>query len=169
MRSPFFDSGAGEPARCADDAGATAGDARRRWLTVLAKAPVEALEEAWRELAGTVDFSHLREPEIGLCLVRARAGGTGKRFNLGEMTIARCAVRLATGEIGHGYVAGRSLRHAELVALFDAVLQRSDGPAPALPGLIDRLEASQTRRRRERAAKVAPSRVEFFTMVRGED
>jgi alpha-D-ribose 1-methylphosphonate 5-triphosphate synthase subunit PhnG len=150
-------------------------EARRRWLSVLAKTPVAKLEEAWREFAGGVEFRYLREPETGLCLLRGRAGGTGMRFNLGEMTISRCAVRLATGEIGCGYVAGRSMRHAELVALFDAMLQRPDAIAPVLDGLpslgewIERLEQALVRRRREAAAKVAPSRVEFLTMVRGED
>jgi alpha-D-ribose 1-methylphosphonate 5-triphosphate synthase subunit PhnG len=142
---------------------------RRRWLSVLAKAPVAALEEAWLETGDDVEFRHLREPEVGLCLVRARAGGTGMRFNLGEMTVARCSVRLASGEVGHGYVGGRSRRHAELIALFDAMLQRPGRHAAALGGLVDRLERAQQRRRRELAAKVAPTRVEFFTMVRGED
>lgn len=144
-------------------------NARRRWLSVLAKAPAAALEEAWCEAGDGVEFRRLRGPDIGLCLVRARAGGTGMRFNLGEMTIARCSVRLASGELGHGYVGGRSERHAELVALFDALLQRSDPLAANLGAFINSLEAAQVERRRAVAAKVAPSRVEFFTMVRGED
>jgi alpha-D-ribose 1-methylphosphonate 5-triphosphate synthase subunit PhnG len=144
-------------------------NARRRWLSVLAKAPAAVLEEVWREAGDGVEFRRLRGPEIGLCLVRARAGGTGIRFNLGEMTIARCSVRLASGELGHGYVAGRSERHAELVALFDALLQRPDPRAASLGAFIDALEAAQVERRRALAAKVASTRVEFFTMVRGED
>src|SRR4051812_30643875 len=144
-------------------------DVRRRCLSVLAKTPIAKLEEAWFEFAGGVGFLYLRQPEVGLCPVRARAGGTGIQFNLGEMTISRCAVRLKTGEIGYGYVAGRSTRHAELIALFDAMLQRSEAIAPALDGWICRLEQALVRRRREAADKVAPSRVEFLTMVRGED
>ena len=143
--------------------------ARRRWLSVLAKAPVAALELAWLETGGELEFRHLRGPEVGLCLVRARAGGTGMRFNLGEMTVARCSVRLAGGEVGHGYVGGRSRRHAELVALFDAMLQRPGRQAAALGEIVGRMEAAQQQRRGELAAKVAPTRIEFFTMVRGED
>jgi alpha-D-ribose 1-methylphosphonate 5-triphosphate synthase subunit PhnG len=151
------------------DADLNSPDARRRWLSVLAKTPEAALEKVWRELGDTIEFRYLRKPETGLCLIRARAGGTGMRFNLGEMTIARCTVRLATGETGCGYVAGRSTRHAELVALFDAMLQRPVPVAPSLGGWIDRLEEALVRRRREMAAKLAPSRVEFLTVVRGED
>ena len=144
-------------------------NARRRWLSVLAKSPAAVLEKAWQEEGGGVEFRRLRGPEIGLCLVRARTGGSGMRFNLGEMTIVRCSVRLASGEIGHGYVGGRSGRHAQLVALFDALLQRPEQEPGKLASLIDNLEAAQQDRRRALAAKVAPSRVEFFTIVRGED
>src|SRR4051794_4664177 len=98
------------------------------------------IEEAWRGLAAGVEFQYWRPSETGLCLVRVRAGGTGLRFNLGEMTISRCAVRLATGEIGCGYVVGRSMRHTELVALFDAILQRPNAMVPSLDGLIEPLE-----------------------------
>ena len=45
----------------------------------------------------------LREPENGLVMVRGRIGGDGAPFNLGEATVSRAAVRLATGEIGFGY------------------------------------------------------------------
>ena len=45
---------------------------------------------------------NLREAESGLVMVRGRAGGDGAPFNLGEATVSRAAVRLATGEVGFG-------------------------------------------------------------------
>ncbi len=33
-------------------------------------------------------------------MVRGRAGGGGSAFNLGEMTVTRCSVRIATGQVG---------------------------------------------------------------------
>ncbi len=33
-------------------------------------------------------------PRPGMTLVRGRMGGTGSPFNLGEMTVTRCVVRL---------------------------------------------------------------------------
>ena len=42
---------------------------------------------------------NLREAENGLVMVRGRIGGDGAPFNLGEATVSRAAVRLATGEI----------------------------------------------------------------------
>jgi len=138
-------------------------------MSVLAQAPVSEVEAHWRALANPPPYSMLRWPETGLVMVRGRAGGTGMRFNLGEMTVTRCAVQLEGGAVGLAYVRGRDRRHAELVALFDALLQD-----PARREALDRtvvtpLAAVQVARPHAAAERVAPSRVEFFTMVRGED
>ena len=143
--------------------------ARQRWMSVLAKADGRALEEAWGKLAVRPSYQFLRAPEIGLVMVRGRTGGCGSRFNMGEMSVTRCAVQLDGGLVGISYVAGRIERHAELAAAFDALLQQ---PAirPALEDfVIAPLEAAQQARRSKVSAIAAESRVEFFTMVRGED
>jgi alpha-D-ribose 1-methylphosphonate 5-triphosphate synthase subunit PhnG len=134
---------------------------RRRWLSVLAKATTEELE-AIRPEAG---LELLRAPEIGLVMVRGRAGATGRRFNLGEVTVTRCAVRAADGTIGHGHVQGRDKRKARLVAELDAVLQTSPDPL----AVIAPLARAQEARRAAVARKAAATRVEFFTLVRGDE
>jgi alpha-D-ribose 1-methylphosphonate 5-triphosphate synthase subunit PhnG len=144
-------------------------EARRRWISVLAQAHVAEVEAHWRAAGDPPRYHMVRWPETGLVMVRGRAGGTGMRFNVGEMTVTRCAVQLEGGAVGIGYVRGRDRRHAELVALFDALLQD-----PARREALDRavvtpLAAAQTARRHAAAERVAPSRVEFFTMVRGEE
>jgi len=144
-------------------------NARRRWLSVLAQAPVGEVEAHWRAVANPPAYRMLRWPETGLVMVRGRAGGTGTRFNVGEMTVTRCAVQLEGGAVGLAYVRGRDRRHAELAALFDALLQD-----PARREALDRavvtpLAAAQAARRHATAERVAPSRVEFFTMVRGDE
>src|SRR5262245_9260483 len=95
---------------------------RREWLGVLARAPESSLE-AWARAGGLPRYTWLRRPETGLAMVRARTGGTGAKFNLGEMTITRCALRLENGTVGVAYVQGRSARKAELMAVADAMLQ----------------------------------------------
>jgi alpha-D-ribose 1-methylphosphonate 5-triphosphate synthase subunit PhnG len=142
---------------------------RQAWLAALAHAERESLERIWSELAQPPAYETLRAPEVGLAMVRGRAGGTGAPFNLGEMTVTRCAVRLtASGIAGFGYVAGRDTRKAELVALIDAVLQsEADGPA-LRRRVVPQLTEARARAREARARKIASSRVEFFTMVRGE-
>ena len=44
---------------------------RREWLAVLAHAPREALER-YAEAIGAEHFECLREPEVGLAMLRAR-------------------------------------------------------------------------------------------------
>ena len=150
-------------------ASVTAIGARRRWMAILAKARSDDLEAAWAELGVVPDYRILRGPEIGLVMVRGRAGGTGTRFNLGEMTVTRCTVELGNNNVGHAYVRGRQRRHAELAAVLDAMLQDPARRADVEGRVIEPLAAEQADRRRTAEAKAAATRVEFLTLVRGED
>lgn len=148
-------------------------DRRRGWLAVLARASTAELERAWHGLVPTPRYRMLRMAETGLVMIRGRIGGGGSPFNLGEMTMTRAAVQILDdrGEpiaTGLGHVAGRVERKAELVALFDAMLQDPRrGPALA-QGLIASLAARQAEQKAAEAGRIATSRVEFLTMVRGE-
>lgn len=139
---------------------------RKRWMGILARAPREALENAWADLDGRPDYEWLRKPEIGLVMVQGRAGGTGQPFNLGEMSVTRCAVRLADGTSGHAYIAGRDRRSAELAAVFDALLQQPDWQEAVKRKIVDPLETAQIERRRLRSRKAASTKVDFFALVR---
>lgn len=141
---------------------------RQRWLGVLAAADTASLETAWSQLDSIPRFQALRGPEVGLAMLRGRAGGTGRRFNLGEMTVTRCAVQLDDGTLGVGYVAGRRPRHAELVALFDALMQDPTRRPRLDADVIAPVERAQREARQRAGAKTAETRVEFFTMVRGD-
>src|SRR5918996_1247789 len=140
---------------------------RRRWLAVLARAATDQLEACWAE-TGQPALTLLRQSETGLVMARGRAGGTGQRFNLGEITVTRCAVQSADGHIGHGYVAGRDKRKAELVASFDALLQAESRRAALLERVVEPLANAQAEARAATARKAAATRVEFFTLVRGD-
>jgi len=142
---------------------------RQSWMATLAKAAVADLERAWTDLASPPGFTRLRPAETGLVMVRGRISGSGQPFNLGEMTMTRAAVRIENGPTGFGHVAGRSTRHAELAALFDALLQdpaRHEAlMAAVIRPLADKAAAAKTRK----AAEVAATKVDFFTLVRGEN
>jgi alpha-D-ribose 1-methylphosphonate 5-triphosphate synthase subunit PhnG len=141
---------------------------RQRWMGVLARARRSELEEAWKALKERPAYEWLRQPEVGLVMVQARAGGTGDAFNMTEMSMTRCALRLADGTTGYGYVQGRDIRQAELAAVFDALMQQPQQVATT-GAVIDRLEAGQAERRRQKSLKAAATKVEFFTMVRAEN
>jgi alpha-D-ribose 1-methylphosphonate 5-triphosphate synthase subunit PhnG len=114
------------------------------------------------------DHVALRAPETGLVMVRGRIGGTGAPFNVGEMTVTRCSVRLSEGTIGHAFVAGRNGDHARLAAILDAMLQHPEHGLALFDRVVVPLETRQEARRRERSAKSAATKVDFFTMVRGD-
>lgn len=137
-------------------------DRRRRWLAVLARSRREQLEEA---LPQAPAHELVRPPECGMVMLRGRVGGTGDVFNLGEATVTRCAVRVGA-RLGVGYVLGRDRRHAELVALFDALLQDREQQPTLLRDVVDPLAQAQADARAARSREVASSRVDFFTMVR---
>lgn len=139
---------------------------RQHWMSVLARADLPALEAYWENLADAPGYRCLRAPEIGLALVRGRAGGTGDAFNLGEVTLSRCVVELASGEQGFGYVRGRSRRHAELAAVLDGLLQQD--AARHGPALIEPLHKQWQQRREQVSRKAAATKVNFMTMVRGD-
>lgn len=136
---------------------------RRDALGLLARAPAARLAELLPELPA---HDLLRTPEIGTVMVRGRAGGTGSAFNLGEMTVTRASVRLTSGEVGHGYVQGRDKGHALRAALVDALTQRHPQAAQAI---LAPLRDEENARRAAIATEAAATRVEFFTLARGED
>lgn len=139
--------------------------ARRAWMSLLARAPGHHVTDL---LTDAPAFDWLRAPEIGSTMVRGRAGGTGAPFNLGEITVTRCALRLSCGTVGHAYVQGRNKAHAQAAALVDALMQTDAAPRIRAQ-VLDPLDRAATERRRSRAEKAAATKVDFFTMVRGED
>ena len=111
---------------------------------------------------------NLREPENGLVMLRGRIGGDGAPFNLGEATVSRAAVRLATGEVGFGYVLGRDRQKAQMIALCDAMVQSTELSGEVETKVIGPLRAAMIADRSRKAAEAAATRVDFYTMVRGE-
>lgn len=142
--------------------------ARARWMGIFARAAADELQAAFDGLDSPPAYQLLRRPETGLVMVRGRAGGSGNPFNFGEMTVTRCAVRLESGVTGHCYAAGRDKRKAELAAFFDALMQTEQGPALET-ALVAPLAARQAAARDLKSRKAAATKVEFFTMVRGDD
>ena len=111
---------------------------------------------------------NLRAAENGLVMVRGRIGGDGAPFNLGEATVSRAAVRLASGEVGFGYTLGRDREKARMIALCDALVQSDEFAAEVDAKVIAPLRVAMLASRSQRAAEVAATRVDFYTMVRGE-
>lgn len=132
-------------------------------LGLLARAPASRLAALLPELPV---HDTLRSPEIGTLMLRGRQGATGAPFNLGEITVTRASVRVGAA-VGHAWVQGRDRDHARRAAVLDALMQT---PRAALleRAVIAPLRAEEDALRADRAARAAATRVEFFTLVRGE-
>ena len=141
-------------------------DRRRRWLSILAKAPEARLDTLWQALGPAPAYTILRRPETGLVMLHGRISGNGAPFCAGEMTVTRAAVRLETGEVGFGYVGGRHVRQAEIVAAIDALGQREAWRDRLETGIVSPLTDEAVARHRLIAARAAATKVEFFTVAR---
>ncbi|MEL7468182.1 MAG: phosphonate C-P lyase system protein PhnG [Pseudomonadota bacterium] len=141
--------------------------ARRDWMSVMAKAPAEDLSACFKRLGNAPSFTWLRPPEIGAVMVRGRAGATGAPFNLGEMTVTRCSLRLEDGSVGHAYVPGRDRDQASKAAMCDAMLQGA-AAEDVRREVVEPLREAHDKRRAATAGEAEKTRVDFFTMVRGE-
>ncbi|WP_429092405.1 phosphonate C-P lyase system protein PhnG [Aminobacter sp. BE322] len=143
--------------------------ARKAAMAALALASTEELKRLCAAAGITSEAEMLRGPETGLVSVRGRIGGGGAPFNFGEATVTRATVRLPSGEIGHSYALGRDKEKARLSAIADAVWQNPARRAEVEDKILAPLRAAQVEADATRRAETAATKVDFFTMVRGED
>ena len=134
-------------------------------MAVLARASHAEISALLDAIPPLPDRVVLRGPQSGLVMLRGRAGGGGSAFNLGEMTVTRCTIRVPGGEVGHAYVAGRDAAQAELAARLDAALQDPARHDAIEAHVIAPLEHAQNLRRAADAERAAATRVQFFTMA----
>ncbi|WP_423839661.1 phosphonate C-P lyase system protein PhnG [Vibrio mytili] len=142
---------------------------RSSWMSILAQSQQSELERLWSETKIEQSYQFVRQPEIGLAQVRARMGGTGREFNMGDATITRAVIKLDSGEMGFSYLRGRNKAQAELSAVIDALLQTQVHHELLMRKVIEPLAALKQEQQHQRAKEIATSKVDFFTMVRGED
>lgn len=140
---------------------------RQAAMAVLAAAPAARIANLWEAFADKPTYTRVRGPETGLVMIRGRAGGGGNPFNLGEATVTRATVRLASGEVGHAYALGRDADKAVQSACFDALL--AIDPARIEAEILSPLRTEAAEADRLRREETAATRVDFFTMVRGDD
>jgi alpha-D-ribose 1-methylphosphonate 5-triphosphate synthase subunit PhnG len=142
---------------------------RRAAMAVLAQAGTDEIAAALATLGPTPAHAEVRPAETGLVMVRGRVGGDGAPFNLGEATVTRCAVQLASGEIGFGTVLGRDRDKARLAALADALWQSAEYQTAVEQRIVGPLRARQQERLARSREETAATKVDFFTLVRGDN
>ncbi|MBP1851704.1 phosphonate C-P lyase system protein PhnG [Rhizobium halophytocola] len=142
---------------------------RKQALDLLAKAELRELQAAWDRLEPKPAVAAVRGPETGLVMVRGRTGGGGSPFNLGEVTVTRASVRVDDTLVGHGYALGTDSRKVRLAAIFDALGQKPEMMHAIQTQLLGPIAERLAEADRQTRAETAATRVDFFTMVRGED
>lgn len=144
-------------------------EARQRRMSVLAGAGGDELRRLWVAAGIAVEAHPVRGPETGLATVRGRIGGGGSPFNVGEVTVTRATVRLPGGQIGHAYAVGRDHDKAFISATIDALCQDASWAARIEQHVIAPLANAREQDDRRKREETAATKVDFFTMVRGED
>lgn len=142
---------------------------RRRCIELLAQTSCDELKTAWNGLSDKPTVKPVRGPETGLVMVRGRIGGGGSPFNLGEATVTRATILLATGTAGHAQALGTDKEKARLSAIFDALWQEAETRVFVETALLSPTESRIATEDRQKAEETAATRVDFFTMVRGDD
>lgn len=147
----------------------TAMNERRAMMAVLAQAQRSEIAHGLSALGDNIGFVELRPTETGLVMLRGRIGGDGAPFNVGEATVTRATIQIASGEKGFSYVLGRDTKKAQLAALCDALWQTDTYRGSVEKHVLAPLRAAQRDQRAIKRAQTAATRVDFFTLVRGED
>lgn len=142
---------------------------RREVMAVLARASAHDIARWLNHVAHDVTVTDLRPAETGLVMLRGRIGGNGAPFNVGEATVTRAAVQLGSGERGFSYALGRDREKARLAAICDALWQSPAHRAAVEQHIVAPLKQAQQTNRNRARAETAATRVDFFTLVRGED
>lgn len=174
-RRPPFSNKRGDVMRAANysrqDVDALEGvSLRQSLMKACASATEGELAEIVARFDAGADAVDVRKPETGMVMIRGRMGGDGAAFNAGEATVTRAVVRLACGgALGFSYLLGRSTKRARLAAIIDALGQSDAHVGNLKAEFLLPVMRRRTGERAERRAETAATRVNFFTMVRGED
>ena len=140
---------------------------RKSWMSLLATSNKNDLLNLWKQKKINIRYEWLRTPEIGSIMAQGRMGVTGDKFNIGEVTITRCSLKLNCGTVGHSYVQGRSKKKAEISALCDALMQ-TEMSNEINKSIIIPLEKIKKNNKDKILSKAEATKVDFFTLVRGE-
>lgn len=143
--------------------------ARRDRMAVLARSDAGRLHDLWSQLGLNPRCTPLRGPESGLVTLRGRVGSSGEAFNVGEATVTRASVKLDNGAVGHAVALGRDAEKARLAAIIDALCHDGETAERIDAQLIAPIKRELDDADEKRRQQTAATRVDFFTMVRGED
>lgn len=136
---------------------------KRRLSYILAHTRVEKLEGIVEELSKKYEISKVKEPEMGLVMVKVKDGVYQEKFYIGEVLITECSVHL-NGSLGMGIIQGDEPRKAYAMAVIDAVFNNEEIDKTELIDILKVWEEEIEDSYIEEKAMVEGSKVKFETM-----
>ena len=143
-------------------------ESRKQWLSYLATADENYLISLWDNLNMKIEYNWLREPEIGSIMVQGKAGATGDNFNVGEVTITRGSLNVDEKIQGNGSVQGKKKYKTKMSVLGNPLI-KTEKKKIIKRNIIDKLIKYKNNKRNEILSKTEATKVDFFTLVRGEN
>jgi alpha-D-ribose 1-methylphosphonate 5-triphosphate synthase subunit PhnG len=141
-------------------------ETRAYQLSIFSKTNESLLKNSLDHINFKENYDVLLGPEIGSIMIQGRAGGTGDKFNLGEATLTKCIVKFQE-KTGYSYHLGRNLIKSEYGAILDALMQIESYHSKLLIYVKEFQEQIQ-KEKIKIIADSSESKVDFFTMVRGD-
>ena len=141
--------------------------ARQHWQMVLTKSNSEHIYQNWNALNIPIKYDVIQPANVSMLMVKAKTGGFGNAFNLSEVTVVRCVIQTDAGYRGIVTQIGRDTQKALVCAQIDAMLL-SEHKDIILQQLINPLEMILKQNQQALYEQAQSTKVDFFTMVRGE-
>lgn len=136
---------------------------KRRLSYILAHTNIENLKKEVEKLENLYRVSTVKEPEMGLAMVKVKDGVYKENFYIGELLITECSVHL-NGILGMGIVQGDNSERAYLMGVIDAAFNSKKVDKGELLKVIENWEKTIKDIYREEKSIVEGSKVKFNTM-----
>lgn len=136
---------------------------KRRLSYILAHTNIENLKKEVENLENLYRVSTVKEPEMGLTMVKVKDGVYKEKFYIGELLITECSVHL-DGILGMGIVQGDDPERAYLMGVIDAAFNSEKVDKGELLKVIENWEKTIKDIYIEEKSMVEGSKVKFNTM-----
>lgn len=136
---------------------------KRRLSYILAHTDIEKLKEQVEKLKLSHKISKVKEPEMGLAMVKVKDGVYNENFYIGEILITECSVHF-DGTLGMGIIQGDEPEKAYFMSVIDAAFNCKSFNKEDLIKVIEKWEQEIKDKYIEEKAMVEGSKVKFETM-----
>lgn len=136
---------------------------KRKLSYILAHTDIEKLKKEVEKLKTNHKISKVKEPEIGLAMVKVKDGVYNENFYIGEILITECSVHF-DGTLGIGIIQDDNPEKAYFMSVIDAAFNCKNFNKEELTKTIEKWKQEIKDKYIEEKAMVEGSKVKFETM-----